>query len=646
MVREEEIPYPHIRGDGVVLPDCGKGVYTPFRLTATEKRELIKALAQKGLRGLDDVLSEPLTDGSITRRMEEIRKRITEQLQQLHTTRKGIMESDLKRLMRRGAVLQRDNDEDLIYDESYFRRLSSEQIRGEILSSDLIGLIEGREVPEEQDAVRGRFRRMLMAVKDLFIRLLSYILRLLRRIWDRFRRKKRGEEEKGREVGRRKKGAIVLPFPGLSMDLERWQREMDEKLDRDEHLQNAVNKRLSDRYGYDAGLIELRRSIDPEWYKERARKVLQEEVQSTAERKMGELDRERSESLRTRSKQLEEERKVREELMKAEKRLEMEGYELRKKAEQMTTEQMRTELLQTLAHMGYVQSSRRSDSLEEASLQWEITEALVDKFSEFIFSELMQRSTGLRDRRGKQVSDVGVYEKARMRTVSEEPRMDFLSTIVNARVNHPGDRSIEPFDVIVQREITTSELHCVILVDVSGSMEENKRLDAAKRSVLALSQAVKRENPRNKVDIISVSTRAKPVTLKEVMSLEPHGFTNHQEGFALARAILESSRSDRYMLFLITDGLPEAYIDITGKPVAGDLQKSMDMALAEVNALKRIPDLYFEMFLLEPEDERFVSAARRIAKAAEGDMIVADPKELAYQVIDEFLSGGRPLEGV
>jgi uncharacterized protein with von Willebrand factor type A (vWA) domain len=224
--------------------------------------------------------------------------------------------------------------------------------------------------------------------------------------------------------------------------------------------------------------------------------------------------------------------------------------------------------------------------------------------------------------------------------------MDILQTLVNARTNHPGDRSIEPFDIVVHREVTTSELHGVIMVDVSGSMEENLRIEAAKRSVLALSQAIKRENPRNKVDIISVSTRARPVTLKEVMSLEPHGFTNHQEGFAMARSLFEGSRTDKHLLFLITDGLPEAYLNVGGEPVAGELKKAMELTLVEVESLRRVHDLSFEIFLLEPEDETFVSAARRIARSGDGNLIVADPQELAYKVIGEYASTGRVLEGI
>ena len=59
-------------------------------------------------------------------------------------------------------------------------------------------------------------------------------------------------------------------------------------------------------------------------------------------------------------------------------------------------------------------------------------------------------------------------------------------------------------------------------------------------------------------DIIAVSTRPRVVTLREVMSMEPRGFTNIQESIALARSLFDTSRSERHLLFLITDGLPEA----------------------------------------------------------------------------------------
>ena len=192
----------------------------------------------------------------------------------------------------------------------------------------------------------------------------------------------------------------------------------------------------------------------------------------------------------------------------------------------------------------------------------------------------------------------------------------------------------------------SSDMHAVMLVDISGSMEENGRLEAAKRSVLALLYAIKRDNPRNKVDIVAVSTRPNPMTLKGVMEVQPRGFTNLQESLALAKSILEGSRSERQLLFLITDGLPEAYTDEQGNPVAGDLARSLEAALAEAEGLLKLRDLAFSIFLLEPREEEFVGSARRIAEAGKGKVVVVDPAGLGKELLEDYLSQGDAIEGI
>ena len=87
----------------------------------------------------------------------------------------------------------------------------------------------------------------------------------------------------------------------------------------------------------------------------------------------------------------------------------------------MTHQEMKKELIRTLSSMGYIERPTEGTTLEDASIQWEVTEALVEKFSEFILAEVMEKRSGMKDRKGSQISDAGVYEKARMRTVSESP---------------------------------------------------------------------------------------------------------------------------------------------------------------------------------------------------------------------------------
>lgn len=644
MSAENPISFPHIKGAGVVIPDCSRGVYTPFRLTSREKRELVRKLAEKGLSGIDDYLEEKRTQGAIADRLDELRKRMSDELERIRTLRRSSLDEQIKDLRSSSVYGMRESKDVPLSDESSFRRFSSEEIRGEILASELIGVLEGRhEIGERREKI-GFFRKLWRKIKDIIMRIISGIVSLFGRIRNRFFRRK--EDKISLKEGERSKGAISLPFPSLRSDLEKWESDMERRLDEDKNLQRAVDTRISESYGFSSGLIRLKRSYDPEWYHREARKLLRKEVESSAENKKNEIERKKEEKLRIIKKTEKDERRAREKIMKLERDFEEEMKERSRSIRDFSKKQVKKEVLGKLSQMGYISKTSPGENLEDIESEWEITEALVEKFSELIYAEVMEGSRGIRDRRGTSVSDAGVYEKAKLRMIGEEARMDILQTVVNARINHPSDRTIDHNDMMVLREVTTTELHGVIIVDVSGSMWENNRLEAAKRSVLALTQALKRENPRNKVDIISMSTRASPIPLKEVMKLEPKGFTNHQEALALATEIFSNSRADRYLLFLITDGLPEAYTDEKGKAVAGDLEKAMELALSNASRLLRFGNLVFNIFLLEPEDETYVNSARRIAKEGEGRVIIADPKELASRVIGTFDEGVDVLGGV
>jgi Mg-chelatase subunit ChlD len=641
---ENQISYPHIKGAGVVIPDCSRGVYTPFRLTSREKRELVRKLAEKGLGGIDDYLEEKRTQGAIFDRLDELRKRMSDELERIRTLRRSSLDEQIRELSSSSAYGIREARDVPLSDESSFRRFSSEEIRGEILASELIGALEGRHEIKERRKKTGFFKRLWEKIKDIILRIFLSMVSFLGRIRNRLFRRK--VDHVSPKAGERPKGAISLPFPSLRSDLEKWEGDMERRLEEDKNLQRAVDVRISDSYGYSSGLIRLKRSYDPLWYHREAKKLLRKEVENSAEKKKNEIERKREEKLRKLKKTEIDERKAREKIMELERNFEEEMKERSRSIRDLSKKQVKKEVLGKLSQMGYISKTSKSENLVDIESEWEITEALVEKFSELIYAEVMEGSRGIRDRRGKSVSDAGVYEKAKLRMIGEEARMDILQTVVNARINHPSDRTIDHNDMMVLREVTTTELHGIIIVDVSGSMWENQRLEAAKRSVLALTQAIKRDNPRNKVDIISMSTRAKPIPLKEVMKLEPKGFTNHQEALALATEIFSNSRADRYLLFLITDGLPEAYTDEGGKAVAGDLEKSMELALFNASSLLRFGNLVFNIFLLEPEDETYVNSARRIAKEGEGRVIIADPKELASRVIGSFDEGVDVLGGV
>jgi Mg-chelatase subunit ChlD len=614
-------------------------------LTPTERRELVRGLAQKGISSIDEFLSRERNGGYIAERMEAIRSRIRKGLEEQMKARNEAFITEMGRLRERTVQVGIGPYDGELLDEAGARRVLSDELRGELLASELVLQIEGRA--EQRDLVmRPSFpRKVWDIIKRLFHRFVSFLGRFVRWVRSLFRTR-REREELAAIRSKRIKGAVVLPFPGLMSELGSWERELEKRLESDKRLQKAVDTRLTESTGYSSGVIGLRRSFDPEWYKEEAVELLRTEVGSIAERKERELNGRRKGAMDRAKDGQDEARKAREKALAMERELDREKEGIIHRSESLAREEMKREVERALTSMGYIQRKQPTADMDGAIAEYEITEALVERFSELVFSDLMETGLKHRERPGSHTSDVGVYDRTRLRTVHEEARLDILQTLVNARTNHPDDKELDRSDMIVYREVPVSELHAVILLDVSGSMEENMRLEAAKRAVLALYSAVRKENPRNRVDIITVSTRASPSTLREVLASEPRGFTNHSEAVSMASRLFEGTRSDRMLLFLITDGLPEAYTEIDGRPVAGDLKKAMERTLQEVSRLKRFSNLSFNIFMLEPKDGTYLNAARRIAGAGGGSLLTANPQDLALKLVLEYERGSRPQTGV
>lgn len=198
-------------------------------------------------------------------------------------------------------------------------------------------------------------------------------------------------------------------------------------------------------------------------------------------------------------------------------------------------------------------------------------------------------------------------------------------------------------DVVIYREEREDLLQVVLIVDRSGSMEENGRMEAAKRAALALHHAVKSQNSRNRIDILLMDTSLSKATLREVWDAQPRGFTNTGAALRIARGLC--ARRGRTLIYLITDGLPEAYTK-EGEDVAGHPEKAMVYAKEQARLLKRERGLAgFVMLLLEPKDEMYVKAAEALAKEAGGRVVPVDPQELARTLLKELKSAPEARPG-
>lgn len=274
--------------------------------------------------------------------------------------------------------------------------------------------------------------------------------------------------------------------------------------------------------------------------------------------------------------------------------------------------------------------------LREAGGKLLPTLQFMDRFAALVYEDESRGAGSSRGSAGEYAEGEGHYIRGPLRTAVEMSRMDIPASLLRARSRHPHVRHMVEDDVVVYREERENSLHVVLIVDRSGSMEENGRMDAAKRAALALHHAVKAKNPRSEVDLLLMDTSVKRVSLKEMWEAEPRGFTNHGAAFRLAREAAQRSRSGRTLVYLVTDGLPEAYTK--GKDdVAGHPDKAMAYAKEQARLLSRERSVAgVVMLLLEPKDEMYVKSAEALAKEARGRVIPVDPHELARTLLKEL----------
>lgn len=594
----------------ITLPDCGAWE-SGLELTPEEKRELIVRIANDGLQAIDAFIAErEAKDSTIGRKIARVREELARRAQAL------------KEALERGFDERRGKMRDAW--EQAFARLegkASDQASRLRLVHDtrdavLLQALEGLDIV--QLAVHVEEIRGFKKLRILLLRFLHWLWRLLTAPFRLLARGSRKEQE-----SRRRRLYALFPGKGaLSMSLDA----LSASILANPALRDKLRSRLKAMGSAERMRFLWRRMLGLEDYGTLAMKLMEEalkqkERELTAEeegmaRNLQDLIAEKDSSRRKHEKELEELWTKRE-------------AELRQLAERLKSaprEKVRTELISALEDAGLV----RQDGGEVR-----MTRQLIDRFSEIVYTEEMKALQGGRHSSlGTYNEGEGVFNKERLLSVYELSRMDLVESLIHARTHHPHVRHIFDDDVLVYREWATSATHVVIVFDRSGSMEENKRLDAAKRAVFVVHRAAKLDNRDNRVDVIEMETSVKRVDLLDAWVSTPKGFTNTGGALQLAAELLESSRADRKLVYLITDGLPEAMTK-EGQDFAAQPDRCLDYALKQARKLARLKP-GFAIVLLEAEDEMFVDAAEQIAAELKGKVIKTDPRKLVKEVYLAF----------
>lgn len=583
------------------LPDCT--LIRPVRgLSPRQRRELVRLLAEEGTAGLEAWLrKEEARDPTIRERLEEERARLErearaerQRLLDQHAAGDADAESAWERRMRE----LREREEAL--------RDRLETVRSPpVLSRDQ--LVAGSPLYHAVLAGEGGPRSVWRRVGDALRRFWILVVSL----WVRFVRWVTGRKANA------PRHVVTLPG-GAELDLARG-------------------------LGPDA-MVALREDSAPGW-RERLRRAWdrllgREDYAEAVARLMEEERRRLEERLR---REQEAEAKRLEEALAATKGTE-DAQARERDADRTQRRRRREDALADLARRqqdapyealreGLVGELRMMGLLDERG---HVTSGLLQRFSKLLYEEVAHAlPTGGQTTPGTYVEGRGEYEMGPLRSSHEIGAMDLVSSLVHARLHHPHVRHIYDDDILVHREVRSATAHVVLVFDTSGSME-GARLEAAKRVCLVLHQAVKDRNPDHRVDLVRMHTSVEHVDLAACWDSEPQGFTNHGAAMRLARRLFEAEGADHKVLYLVTDGLPEAYTKEDGTDKADRPDICMEDALAAATGLRAVPGLRTVVLQLETEDPLFLEAAGQIAQAAGGHVEGIPPERLAEWIVGDF----------
>lgn len=612
------------------LPECDV-FEDDLVLSYKENIKLIKKLVEEGPSAIDRFVSEQQKkDSTISKYIKSLRKRLERQAAKIREERRSGYMQKLRALQRKRETQVKEVQKEAITltdEQQALQDRLNEILENALLGDDFVQLvIDSPLVVEEEE--KGVGRRILAKIINFFKIIGNAIKRFF--IW--LKRKLGFGKEQDEEEWALRKPKLLLSFPSISGNIKNIDSRFGNALFTAPNLREELEKNMLKGKRFRRSRLSVRRKMRRTKYVEDARRAFYDRLEKKIQKKVDKIKTKReslskrAKDLKMREKQVKNQAKEEEEKLKA--RQEREEEQIKKQLESKPKDRVRSKVTEKLESSGFIR--REKDEMQ-------ITTQLIDRFADIVFTaEIQNLPMAYHAIYG--ASDVeGVYERGKLRMVDEISRMDIVESLLSARIHHPHDRHLYEDDIITYRDLRGANNHVVLMFDKSGSMDENKRIVAAKKAVLALYKAVKERNPRNVVDLVAFDTEVKVMDLLGVWKSEAKGFTNTGEAIKTAKALLSESQADRKLVYLITDGLPEAYTE-DKKVFAGDTDKSLAYAVSQAKDLSYISDVHLTLILLEPKEKLYVNAANRIVSASNGKTVVVEPKELAAEMIMDFVS--------
>ena len=278
--------------------------------------------------------------------------------------------------------------------------------------------------------------------------------------------------------------------------------------------------------------------------------------------------------------------------------------------------------------------------------RWELTPRGIRRIGQKalreIFSHLNKDRIGGHTTRKKGAGGDRI-EETKKYTFGDDFELDLQKTIMNSlKREHEGlpvKLSVEDFEVSQRESVTRTAT--VLMVDLSLSMFMNGRLQAAKRTAVALDSLIRSQFPKDNLSIIGFSQRAGEIKKEDLPFVNWNGYehgTNIQHALSLARKKLAKERSGNKQIILISDGEPTAHME--GDQIYFQYPPSFRTLSMTMREVKRCTQkgIVINTFMLD-ESSYFTSFVIQMARINRGRVFFANPDDLGKYVLVDYVSG-------
>jgi uncharacterized protein with von Willebrand factor type A (vWA) domain len=218
-------------------------------------------------------------------------------------------------------------------------------------------------------------------------------------------------------------------------------------------------------------------------------------------------------------------------------------------------------------------------------------------------------------------------------------------TLMNALVRDAGrvPVDISPADFEVFEEQRSGGCSNVLMLDLSYTMAQNSKLQAAKKVVFALDSLIRTRFPRDTLHIVGFATYARELTREEL----PHvtltlgnPFTNIQDGFRLAERLISRYNCKNRQIILITDGEPTAYC--RNGDLYVDYPPTPEIFVETMKEVVRLTrkGIVINTFMLDSRPG-LIEFVERMTRTNKGRAFFSSPHTLGEYLLVDYLSHRR-----